>query len=162
MKMATVLIVLFFAISLSGVVDTAAQSNDLKILSVQRLAESKARIEYARRVAAQNGWVIRGVGANDRGFSLQWLAPNGMPEYFISCNGTSATSTRTDSVWTYVGGAPGERVFMWDEGVPLLTHQEFGGRITWGDASSPGTNNHSTHVAGTMVAACPLRPAFWR
>ena len=57
MKMTAVLIVLFFAILPGGVVDTAAQSNDLKILSAQRLAESKARIENARRVAAQHGWM---------------------------------------------------------------------------------------------------------
>jgi hypothetical protein len=117
----------------------------------KRLAIGRAQLLEARQVAAERGWMIEGVGPDGSGYSLQGLAANGMPQYFVTCNGTAAISTRTDSLWPYVGGGAGERIFMWDQGEPRYTHQEFGGRITWSDVVSPGRNDHSTHVAGTLI-----------
>ena len=39
---------------------------------------------------------------------------------------------------------------LWDGGSPLLTHVEFAGRILQNDNAD--ISDHSTHVAGTMIA----------
>ncbi len=41
---------------------------------------------------------------------------------------------------------------IWDGGTPLTTHQEFGSRIS-AQETSITTEQHSTHVAGTLIAA---------
>ena len=69
--------------------------------------------------------------------------------------------TRTDQL--YKGGLLGldltggsdtlsGRLAIWDGGIPLLTHQEFGGRIT-SQESSITSDSHGTHVAGTLISA---------
>jgi hypothetical protein len=69
--------------------------------------------------------------------------------------------TRTDQL--YQGGLLGlaltggsdtlsGRLAIWDGGVPLITHQEFGGRIT-SQEGSISSDAHSTHVAGTLISA---------
>jgi PKD repeat protein len=71
----------------------------------------------------------------------------------------SGRTISTNKVWP--GGTTGtaltgsgmtSRLGEWDAGGILVAHQEFGGRVTQVDGASP-TNTHSTHVAGTMIAA---------
>jgi hypothetical protein len=69
--------------------------------------------------------------------------------------------TRTDQL--YSGGSLGLNLTggsdtlsgwlgIWDGGTPLTTHQEFGGRIS-AQETSITSDEHSTHVAGTLIAA---------
>ena len=92
----------------------------------------------------------------------------------------AAATIRTTEVWP--GGASGynlsgvqsqfARIAIWDAGLVRETHQEFGGRVS---ALGPGLEHpHSTHVAGTMIAAvcdpmakgmsytAELRSYFWQ
>jgi hypothetical protein len=82
------------------------------------------------------------------------------PRYYKVDNLNAARTVNTDDVWP--GGSTGFSLSgsgtsaadlgVWDGGGVLTTHQEFGGRVSQMD--SPGfTHYHSTHVAGTMVAA---------
>lgn len=80
----------------------------------------------------------------------------GGPVYFTTDNTNAADSISTDEVHT--GGSlglnldgSGVRLGIWDGGMPRLTHQEYGGRVTAGDGS--GTSGHATHVAGTMIGS---------
>jgi hypothetical protein len=96
--------------------------------------------------------------AND--IRLMYINERGMPVYYKLNNINAAATVKTDRVWPGGGGgysltgsgtALGD-LGIWDGGGVLLTHQEFGGRVTQIDSPS-ATNFHSTHVAGTMVAA---------
>ena len=72
----------------------------------------------------------------------------------------AAISLSTDEVWP--GGSGGfsltgsetqlGELGVWDANGVRTSHQEFGGRVTQMDGAS-GTHYHSTHVAGTLVAA---------
>lgn len=84
-----------------------------------------------------------------------YLGPGpSLEEMKTTHNRNAADTTNTDQIW---GGTPlnltgaGYTVGVWDAGDVLVTHQEFGGRVTIVDGV--GTHYHSTHVAGTIGAA---------
>jgi len=88
---------------------------------------------------------------------MQYLNEFGMPEYYQTENKNAAATLSTNKV--HPGGeaglsldGTGMTLHEWDAGAPLTTHQEFGSRITIGDGTS-GSHYHSTHVAGTLIAA---------
>ncbi|MEE9574095.1 MAG: hypothetical protein V3W20_13655, partial [Candidatus Neomarinimicrobiota bacterium] len=77
---------------------------------------------------------------------------NGKPIYVTTTNLGAAQTTRTNELWP--GGDLGlnltgngySKLGEWDSGRVLLTHQEFGTRVTQVDGSLT-TNRHATHVA---------------
>ncbi len=112
-------------------------------------------------LARQNGWIIEKTFANGRHIALQGLDAKGLPVYYITYNNTiSAVTTRTNELWK--GGALGlnldgssaavaNKMAVWDGGRVRETHQELIGRVVQKDKASE-INDHSTHVAGTMMA----------
>ena len=96
----------------------------------------------------------------DPDIQLMYINERGHPVYYETNNLNAAKTISTDDVWP--GGSGGfsldgaatvlGELGMWDGGGVRLTHQEFGGRVSQMDSPS-GTHYHSTHVAGTMVAA---------
>ncbi|MCT7974351.1 S8 family serine peptidase, partial [Laspinema olomoucense] len=73
-----------------------------------------------------------------------------------SSNLIAADTTNADQLWSGGGlglnlDGSGVTVGVWDEGSVRATHIEFGGRVNYGDSSS--SNDHATHVAGTIGAA---------
>ena len=81
---------------------------------------------------------------------------NGIPKYNITDNINAAKTISTNKLWSGSGfgyslSGSGVTLGEWDGGLVLTSHQEFGGRVTAPDAAALST--HSTHVAGTMVAA---------
>jgi hypothetical protein len=85
---------------------------------------------------------------------------SGVPRFHVTDNLTAAATVNTDDVWpggstgfglTGAGTAPGE-LGEWDGGGVRTTHQEFGGRAVQMDVPA-GLSSHSTHVAGTLIAA---------
>jgi len=88
------------------------------------------------------------------------ISPNGQPEYNITNNLNAARTVGTNQLWP--GGSAGLNLdgsgFLigeWDGGRVRKNHQEFnngsGSRVTIGDGAST-LNDHSTHVAGTLIA----------
>jgi len=83
---------------------------------------------------------------------------NGKPYYYMTNNSGAAQTTRADELWPggslglSVTGSGYTKLGEWDAGGILLTHQEFGSRVTQVDAPA-STHYHATHVAGTLVAA---------
>jgi hypothetical protein len=80
----------------------------------------------------------------------------GRPVYLTSLNRAAAERTHTATL--HPGHALGFNltgkgldIGIWDGGLPLRTHQEFGGRIYAGDHVDD--ENHATHVAGTLIAS---------
>lgn len=82
---------------------------------------------------------------------------NGVPLYYITHNANGATYIKSDKV--YPGGSAGlsltgsgQTLGIWDGGKVLSTHQELTGRVTQQDGATI-LSDHSTHVAGTMIAS---------
>jgi len=124
----------------------------------RKAAEWRIRdsIRYAEAVAKakEKGWPIRtedSTGVTEIAFLNEW----GMPIYRTTTNTDAAISTQTDLV--HSGGGAGYdlngenmTVGEWDVGGVLTTHEILTGRVMQRD--TPGaTNNHATHVAGTLI-----------
>jgi len=128
---------------------TAARDLRLRLDSEYRLRRAEAEsIATALRLP------IRKVAGDGRTIELQRFV-NGAPLYYVTDNINSGKTISSDLV--YPGGAAGYSLTgfgmvlgEWDAGGVRTSHQEFGGRV----ATSEGAlHRHSTHVAGTMIAA---------
>ena len=91
---------------------------------------------------------------------LTGVDPNGFPIYTSTDNNAiAAATTRTKQLWQNnnlgisLSGSSANmkgKLGIWDGGIAMNNHIEIDGRIINKDASS--TINHTTHVAGTMIA----------
>ncbi len=95
-------------------------------------------------------------GKNGITYEIQYIDKNGKPQYYITDNAVSAETISTDKV--YSGGVAGLNlngsgitIREWDAGSIRSTHKEFDTRATNIDNTS--ISGHSTHVAGTLIAA---------
>lgn len=127
--------------------------------TLQKIARDKALESRRDRAAAESlaiilGMPIRTEGADGAIRELQKF-DNGRPRYYKTENFNAARTISTNKVWPGGGfgyNLTGDSVTLgeWDGGKVRTTHQEFGGRAT----STQGSNSdHSTHVAGTMIAS---------
>jgi hypothetical protein len=107
--------------------------------------------------------------AQETGLPIWWELPdgrvielqgfeNGSPVYYVTENLNSAKTISSDKVWPGgVGGlsltGAGVTVGVWENSGIRTTHQEFGGRITYGDAGTTSIGQHATHVSGTLIGA---------
>lgn len=134
----------------------------LKTNAEALLNQSTADRSAAMAIALLKGWEISGTTANGETRRLQKLDDTGLPLYYVTTNNIiAAGTTRTQKL--YAGGGlglslngstiPAGKVAIWDSDAPLGSHVEFaGGRIEVRDKTTT-TATHSTHVAGTMIAA---------
>lgn len=121
----------------------------------QKWAEQQARVEnYARR----NNVPVRQKFPDGRVMEMIDVI-NGIPKYYTTTNINAAATTRADKLWDPAGlgldGSGYSDMAIWDAGAVLSTHVEFNNtgesRIIITDGAST-TDDHATHVAGTMVA----------
>jgi hypothetical protein len=123
--------------------------------------EQQNRYNQSLKRANQQGIkLIDQIG--EKKISLQQINEIGEPLYLgIESNKRSAEITRTDQLYTT--GSLGlslngksdtlaGKLAIWDGGGAMATHQEFNGRIKQQE-SSPTSDAHATHVAGTMIAS---------
>ena len=119
-------------------------------------------------LAKQHGWALRKRTLKGETVVLQRLSPLGFPIYIKTLNNTiSAATTNTTAV--QAGGDLGlnlsgsssflnGKLAIWDGGSVYAAHQEFSGKtITNPDAAA--SNDHATHVAGTLIAKGVYAPA---
>lgn len=135
------------------------QTRTAKLDQLQEAYKIEAQQEKntAQSVARQKGWPVRETLPDGTLIELQRLTPTGRPLYFITHNKDAARTVNTDHVWP--GGiagldltGAGMIIGEWDGDGVRISHQEFGNRaVQKDDASTLG--NHSTHVAGTLIAA---------
>jgi hypothetical protein len=148
------------------------ETNTSKLLENSRLADiqfKKRQIEIQKKSKERN-LVIKGYDQKGRFFWLHHFDENDNPVYYATrSNLGSATSMKVNRLWNNGGAGlnlEGQgmevstnraRLGMWEPGVPRLTHQEFGNRLTMRDGSTfsgaNDENEHATHVAGTMIAS---------
>ncbi len=124
--------------------------------------------KVAFELAKQKGWATFSVSSNGTIRSLQGVDVLGFPTYLTTYNNIiAAATTRTNTVQP--GGSLGlnlsgsssfmaNKLAIWDGGSVFSNHQEFAGKtITLKDNAS--VVDHSTHVAGTMIAKGAYAPA---
>lgn len=123
----------------------------------------KERSEYtkAMSLAKQRNWPLSIRSKDGRLATLIGVDAFNYPKYFVTQNNSiAAATTRTNQLWA--GGASGlnlsgssdnmkNKIGVWDGGRVLSTHVELTGRVTQKD-NPTSTDNHATHVAGTMIA----------
>lgn len=92
---------------------------------------------------------------------LQRLGQKHKPVYYATDNVSTAATISVDDVWASNNEYPsltgkGVEINLWDGGSARATHQELqngpGSRIIMRDLELP-LSNHSTHIAGTMIAS---------
>lgn len=137
-------------------------STFLKTNSVVLFSQAGLEKAAAVSMAAVKGWELSGTDMNGEVRKLQRMDDEGFPIYYITTNNSiAAGTTRTNKL--YSGGGLGlslsgstitaGKIAIWDSDAPLASHIEFaGGRIEVRDKTTT-TSPHSTHVAGTMIAA---------
>lgn len=132
--------------------------------TLHRLADSIQNINKinkakAYRIAIKKGLPLKQVKDGTE-MALQGITPEGRLMYYETHNATAAATTSTDQL--YPGASPGfdldgtEMIIgEWDGGDVRITHQEFNntGQTRVTDMDGVLTNSdHSTHVAGTLIA----------
>ena len=137
----------------------------LENTNIENLKEMAKRFQekYERQKAEalakaqQEGWIVRKELGKGKVMELMSLDAYGNPVYYITDNLNAAKTISTNNVWP--GGSAGLSLDgsgmiagEWDEGQVLASHQELTGRITQKDSPSD-TSDHSTHVAGTILAS---------
>tara|TARA_Y100000031_G_scaffold81010_1_gene89344 strand:+ start:1846 stop:5121 length:3276 start_codon:yes stop_codon:yes gene_type:complete len=161
MKKSKLIIIIFVVSSIllpkSGISQVRTNVEALLNFSREKAIEFNEKRAQAEEYARQNDIPI--IFENDKGvfFELQYISEEGVPMYYKTDNRNAAKTVSTDKV--YPGGGAGLSLDgtgitprEWDAGGIRLTHQEYGGRVVQGDNPS-STHWHSTHVAGTIMAA---------
>lgn len=129
---------------------------------IERYAQSK---KHTLSLALRNKWSLYKNYSNQRVFQLQEVDALGQPVYYSLHNIEAARGTRTlalqggGSLPIALSGnsaAMAGRLGLWDGGRVLDTHQEFSGSTSNGVKISQkdnvsSINNHTTHLAGTLV-----------
>lgn len=136
---------------------TVTNVNALEAFAAHKKAKFNKNRAEVEEYARKNNVPVRQELPDGRVIEMHHL-DNGKPIYYGTQNSGAAKTTRTDELWPggnlglSVTGSGYSEIGEWDAGGVLLTHQEFGNRVTQVDGSAT-THYHATHVAGTMVAA---------
>ncbi len=123
----------------------------------------------AFELAKQNGWPIFRLEKGGKIISLQGTDALGFPIYLETNNNVIAAAT-TQTTALYSGGLLGlalsgsgsnmaDKLGIWDGGKIYLNHQEFLGKNVMMLDGDTIISDHSTHVAGTMIAKGVYAPA---
>ncbi len=152
--------IFFLVFLLFAFVNTSSSQTTTDVNALQRLADEQKYLSEQQRQEVieytQNRSMPIRFERDGVVFEMQYIDKNGKPQYLITNNTNSAKTISVNEV--YSGGSAGLSldgsgvvVRQWDVGSVLATHQEFGGRAA--NLNSKAISWHSTHVAGTIMAA---------
>jgi hypothetical protein len=157
------LAVVLAVLSASG--ETVAQSDialatrtaNLQALSEKLKKRDENDRQQAQTWAAHSGIPLRRELPNGKVLELQRVTPGVGPTFYITNNISAADTVSTDEVWP--GGTAGllldgggMTVGEWDAGAVYAGHPDLSDRLTQVDGATT-ISNHSTHVAGTLIAS---------
>ena len=139
-----------------------ATKKEVLIQTSKELAlDARNKFSKAVLAAKEKGWPIQYASQNQNNAKLIGVDEKGWPKYYVSFADPVASITiGANKVWP--GAASNlnlsgsddnmtNKLGVWDEGSPLLTHKEFTGRITQKD-NAKEVVTHSTHVAGIVMS----------
>lgn len=143
-----------------------------KMESNQKALQKQAKVyqkaannnrEKAFALARKKNWITFKKFEDGKIMSLQGLDPSGMPVYLVTDNNSfAAATTRVNKLYNNGGlglSLSGSSAFLtnkigiWDGGSVYADHQEFAGGRVQNKNSTAAVSEHSTHVAGTMMAS---------
>ena len=139
----------------------ATKKEVLMQTSKELALEARNKFSKAVLAAKEKGWPIQYTSQNQNKAKLISVDEKGWPKYYISfADPVQAITINANKVWP--GAASNlnlsgsddnmtNKLGVWDEGSPLLTHKEFTGRITQKD-NAKEVVTHSTHVAGIVMS----------
>lgn len=153
----------FFLISLSTVLFAQNETRRTILINTAKSLELASRATYSSALikAKEKGWPLFYKSKNNSTASLIGLDAFGQPRYLVGFSDpTDATTVNTNKIWP--GGTAGfllngssdsitNKLGIWDEGKPRMTHRELVGRITQKDNASK-VADHSTHTIGIMMS----------
>ena len=133
------------------------------LLAAAKNMDMESRRDFSEAIikAKNKGWALSYKSGNKSSAYLMGMDAFGQPIYYISyADPVNAITINTQKLW--IGGSTGlnlsgasdsitNKLGIWDEGLPRKTHREYIGRIYIKD-SSASTNDHSSHVMGTMMS----------
>ena len=140
----------------AGLSQSPDQQQTLRNLSAQLSNDWQVQRSKAEQRAISLGLPIRFTTPGGTGYELQNFSGS-VPKYYKTLNLDGAETIGTSRLWPsnplgFQFSGQGIVLGLWDQARVLSTHQEFsGGRVTQADNPS-AFSNHSTHVAGTMIA----------
>ena len=157
--------VLFSFFLISFCTFSLAQNETRKaiLISTAKSLELESRATYSSAIikAKEKGWPLYYKSKNNSRASLIGMDAFGQPKYIVGFTDPStATTVNTNKIWP--GGIAGfilngsndsltNKLGIWDEGKPRLTHHELAGRITQKD-NATNIVDHSTHAIGIMMS----------
>jgi hypothetical protein len=139
----------------------ATKKEVLMQTSKELALEARNKFSKAVLAAKEKGWPIQYASQNQNNAKLISVDEKGWPKYYIGFADPVASITiGANKVWP--GAASNlnlsgsddnmtNKLGVWDEGSPLLTHKEFTSRITQKD-NAKEVVTHSTHVAGIVMS----------
>lgn len=161
MKKMFFLFLLYILTSKSVFAQTTTKSSELMSTANSLTLNARANFSKAIITASQKGWPVQYKNRNQFNAKLISVDAKGWPKYYISyADPINAITINTNKVWPgaaanlNLSGADelvSNKLGIWDEGIPRLTHKELTGRITQKDNATE-TINHSTHVAGIIMS----------
>ncbi len=123
--------------------------------------EARNKFSKAVLAAKEKGWPIQYASENQNNAKLISVDEKGWPKYYIGfTDPIQAITIGANKLWPgassnlNLSGSDDNmtnKLGVWDEGSPQLTHKEFSGRITQKD-NAKNIVTHSTHVAGIVMS----------
>ena len=157
--------IFFFAVCLFIISRSAAQDVTRKdvLNNAAKSFETASRANFSKAVikSSEYGWPLEYQSRNNRHSSLVGIDQFGMPIYLTTFSDpVQAITVNTNQLWP--GGSSGfnlsgssdsitNRIGVWDESSPRLTHVEFAGRLVLKDNASK-TLDHASHVTGIIMS----------
>jgi hypothetical protein len=148
---------------------SAVQKQNLNVLSQSLNTQRSLNYQKAVDLAVKNGWPVYTKKADGTIIALQGVDALGFPLYLTTYNNViAAATTRTNTVQpggtlglnlTGASAYMGNKLAIWDGGAVYASHQEFAGKAITVKDGTTSIVDHSTHVAGTMIAKGVYPPA---
>lgn len=139
--------------------DVASATNKTKLQALAKQLKERGDIDYqkVREAAKLMGIPVRQELPNGKVLEFQRISPATGPAFYITNNIDAADTVSTDEVWP--GGSAGLNlegsgmtVGEWDAGAVQADHWDLYPRVTQRDGVTT-ISDHSTHVAGTLIAS---------
>ncbi|RYE26377.1 MAG: peptidase S8, partial [Sphingobacteriaceae bacterium] len=148
---------------------TDDKRRELNSFSIRLKADFETNRNKAFALAREKGWPILRREKNGGITSLQGTDILGFPIYLKTSDNIIAAAT-TQTTALYNGGSLGlnlsgsstnvaGKLGIWDGGKIYPDHQEFAGKTVTMLDNSATISDHTTHVAGTMIAKGTYAPA---
>jgi len=158
-------LILLFILSASfwGISNAQIGTQKEVLTNIAKSLEAESRSNFSEAIikSKQKGWPLEYKSKNNQTSSLIGIDAFGQPIYLTTyADPVQAITVNTHQMWP--GGSTGfnlngssdsitNRIGVWDESSPRLTHNEFAGRLVLKDNASK-TVEHPTHVAGIIMA----------